>query len=547
MLLRIFLGSVVSVVLAVTNGQQEPGTPMANGQQEPGTPMANGQQEPGTPMANGQQEPGTPMANGQQEPGTPMANGQQEPGTPMANGQQEPGTPMANGLPPPPSSSSSSPPPPPPPLLLVSFDGFRADYLRQYHMPHLELLYRGGVLVEELTNIFSTKTFPNHYSLVTGLYAESHGIMASNMYDAATNKTFSIARDKDPFWWNQALPLWLTALDSNYSTAAAMWPGSDVAIRNRTATHFLPYNSSVTFAERLAKVTGWLKGSEQERGVMFAALYWEEPDMSGHRFGPDNTTAMAEALREVDDHVGLLVSELQRAGLWGRVNVLVTSDHGMAQCSAQRLIRLDDCLHPHNYTLVDLAPVTALLPTQDADTVFSLLDKCHPHMTAYQKKGIPDRLHYRNNPRVQPIILLADEGWMIVQRGDRLPTLGNHGYDNALPSMHPFLAASGPGFRRGYRMSGLKSVDVYPLMCRLLGVPPAPNNGSLAQARCLLSGERCLEGAVVAGVVVGVLLLLTTITCLFGLMRPRLPRGALQFQRLQLEEEEDDDDEPLLD
>ncbi|XP_056443480.1 bis(5'-adenosyl)-triphosphatase enpp4 [Gadus chalcogrammus] len=454
------------------------------------------------------------------------------------NGQQE------HGPPPPPPSPSS----PPPPLLLVSFDGFRADYLWQYPMPNLELLYRGGVLVEELTNIFSTKTFPNHYSLVTGLYAESHGILASNMYDAAHNKTFSLAHDQDPFWWSQALPLWLTALDSNYSTAAAMWPGSDVAIGNRTATHFLPYNASMPFAERLAEVSSWLRGSEQERGVMFTALYWEEPDRTGHKYGPDNTSAMTQALKEVDDHVGLLVSELQRAGLWGRVNVLVTSDHGMTQCSAQRLIRLDDCLHPNNYTLVDLAPVTALLPTQDADKVFDLLDKCHPHMTAYQKKAIPDRLHYRNNPRVQPIILLADEGWMIIQRGDLLPTLGNHGYDNALPSMHPFLAASGPGFRQGYRMSGLQSVDVYPLMCHLLGVVPAPHNGSLAKARCLLQGEGCLDVALVAGVVVGVLLLLTSVTCLFGLMRPRGPRRPLQFRRLHLEEgEEEDDDEPLLD
>ncbi|KAG7251628.1 hypothetical protein CRUP_004758, partial [Coryphaenoides rupestris] len=94
----------------------------------------------------------------------------------------------------------------------------------------------------------------------------------------------------------------------------------------------------------------------------------------------------------------------------------------MAQCSAQRLIRLDDCLYPDNYTLVDLAPLTAIIPTQDPDKVFSLLSGCHPHMTAYRKEGIPERLHYRDNPRVQPIILLADEGWMIIRRGDELPT-----------------------------------------------------------------------------------------------------------------------------
>ncbi|TNN48382.1 Bis(5'-adenosyl)-triphosphatase enpp4 [Liparis tanakae] len=324
----------------------------------------------------------------------------------------------------------------PPPLLLVSFDGFRADYLRRFPMPNLKRLYGQGVLVEQLTNVFITKTFPNHYSLVTGLYPESHGILASNMYDPVTHESFHVGPATDPAWWDEARPLWVTALDSGYETAATMWPGSDVAIGNRTPSHFLPYDSD-------------------GQGTMFTALYWEEPDWSGHIFGPDNDTAMSRVLKEVDDNVGLLISELVRTGLWGRVNVLVTSDHGMTQCSAERLIRLDDCLHPDNYTLVDLSPVTALIPLR----------------------------------------------------------VGDHGYDNSLTSMHPFMAAVGPGFRRGHRISSMQSVDVYPLMCHLLAVPQQPNNGTLDQARLLLLGaEPYWEAPVVVGMVVGVLLVLTTIT-----------------------------------
>ncbi|KAM6945332.1 bis(5'-adenosyl)-triphosphatase enpp4 [Aplochiton taeniatus] len=434
--------------------------------------------------------------------------------------------------------------PSPPPVLLVSFDGFRADYLKRFPMPNLERLYSQGVLVEKMTNVFTTKTFPNHYSLVTGLYAESHGILASSMYDQATHKHFNLVNDSDPFWWNQAQPLWITAQDSGYSTAAMMWPGSDVTIRNRTATHFLPYDPAVTFPVRLDNVTKWLLGDGKEKGVSFAALYWEEPDRTGHIYGPDNTTAMAQALKEVDAAVGLLVSELNRTGLWGRVNVIVTSDHGMAQCSPDRLIRLDGCLHPDNYTAVDLTPVAALIPRGDPDTVFALLKNCHPNMTAYLKKDIPDRLHYSHNERIPPIILVADEGWTIVQRGG-LPRLGDHGYDNALPSMHPFLAAVGPAFRQGYRLPELQSVDVYPMMCHLLSVPPGPNNGTLAHARCFLAGESCVDVPVVVGVVIGVLLLLTTLTGLFQVLKPRRHPSSRPFQRLQLEEEDDDD--PLLD
>ncbi|KAI3365984.1 hypothetical protein L3Q82_009811 [Scortum barcoo] len=435
----------------------------------------------------------------------------------------------------------------PPPLLLVSFDGFRADYLQRFPMPNLKLLYSQGVLVEQLTNVFITKTFPNHYSLVTGLYAESHGILGiciSNMYDPVSHKYFHVNNDTDPMWWSEAQPLWLTALDHGYKTAAVMWPGSDVTIRNRTATHFFPYNPAVTFRQRLGNITDWIQGNGTEQGVKFAALYWEEPDRSGHIFGPDNNTAMGEALKEVDDNIGLLVSELKRTGLWGRVNVLITSDHGMAQCSAERLIRLDDCLPSENYTLVDLSPVTALIPHKDPEATVALLNKCHKHLTAYLKKRIPDRLHYRNNERVQPVILIADEGWTIVQRGNKLPRLGDHGYDNSLPSMHPFMAATGPSFRQGYRLSSLHSVDLYPLMCHLLSVTAQPNNGTLTKARCLLTAEKCWDVSLMVGLVIGVLLVLTTLTVLFRFMSSRHRPGPRPFQRLQVDD--DDDDDPLL-
>uniref|UniRef100_A0A3P8SXT7 bis(5'-adenosyl)-triphosphatase n=1 Tax=Amphiprion percula TaxID=161767 RepID=A0A3P8SXT7_AMPPE len=432
----------------------------------------------------------------------------------------------------------------PPPLLLVSFDGFRADYLQRFPMPNLKLLYSQGVLVEQLTNVFITKTYPNHYSLVTGLYAESHGIVSSNMYDPVTRKHFHVPNDTDPMWWSEAQPLWITALDSGYKTAAMMWPGSEVIIGNRTATHFSPYNVHVTFQQRLRNVTNWILGNGKEEGVKFAALYWEEPDRSGHIFGPDNTTAMGKALKEVDDNIGLLMSELKRTGLWGRINILITSDHGMAQCSAERLIRLDNCLHPDNYTLVDLTPVAALIPKNNTEAVFNTLRKCHPNMTAYLKNTIPDCLHYRNNERIQPIILVADEGWTIVQRGDKLPRLGDHGYDNSLPSMHPFLAATGPSFRQGYQISSLQSLDVYPLMCHLLSVPPQPNNGTLTQARCLLAAETCWDAPMVIGLVVGVLLVLTAITVLFRFLSVRHRLGPRPFQRLQVDY--DDDDDPLL-
>uniref|UniRef100_A0A8C2HP17 bis(5'-adenosyl)-triphosphatase n=1 Tax=Cyprinus carpio TaxID=7962 RepID=A0A8C2HP17_CYPCA len=427
-----------------------------------------------------------------------------------------------------------------PPLLLVSFDGFRADYLNKYSFPNLERFFSDGVLVRELTNVFTTKTFPNHYSLVTGLYAESHGILASIMYDPVSKKTFSIQNDSDPFWWNEATPIWVSVEESGYKAAAAMWPGTDVNIQNHTLKYQFKYDPKVTFQERLGNLTQWMT---TDKSVKFAALYWEEPDRSGHMYGPDNTTEMSRVLKEVDGHVGFLMEQLNKTGLWGKVNVIITSDHGMAQCSQERLIKLDDCIRPGSYRVVDLTPVAAIIPLEGNSTVYKNLSSCHGHMKVYLKDDVPDRLHYKNNGRIQPILLVADEGWTIVKNG-KLPRLGDHGYDNTFPSMHPFLAAHGPAFRKGYKMSSFNSVDLYPLMCHLMGVPPMPNNGSFAHVRCALVNEQCGELALAVGLVIGVLIILTIFTCLFKLMKNRDVSSSRPFARLELEE--DDDDEPLL-
>ncbi|XP_074519941.1 bis(5'-adenosyl)-triphosphatase enpp4-like [Halichoeres trimaculatus] len=397
----------------------------------------------------------------------------------------------------------------PPPVLLVSFDGFRADYLKRFPMPNLKLLYKEGVLVEELTNVFVTKTFPNHYSLVTGLHPESHGIVANVMIDPDSKQQFSTGKKTDPWWWNEAEPIWVTALDSGYKTASMMWPGADIAIRDRTPTYFLQYIPEMTFKQRAEIVAKWILGDGKEGGVKFAALYWEEPDKSGHHYGPDNMAAMAPVLKEVDDNVGILVAELKQTGLWGYINILIVSDHGMTQCSDERLIKLDECLRPDSYTAVYFAPVTAIIPHEDPKSIVEQLNKCHPHLKAFLKKDVPERLHYRNNKRIQPVIAVADEGWSIVKTGNKSKYMGDHGYDNALPSMHPFLAATGPSFRQGFQISNMNSLDVYPLMCHLLSMPPLPNNGTLIRARYLLAAETTWDVGQPTLLIGGLLLLAT--------------------------------------
>ncbi|NXC48133.1 ENPP4 triphosphatase, partial [Penelope pileata] len=428
-----------------------------------------------------------------------------------------------------------------PRLLLVSFDGFRADYLETYNLPHLREFIEDGVLVRQVTNAFITKTFPNHYTIVTGLYEESHGIVANDMYDVDTKKKFSQFNDSDPFWWNEAVPIWVTNQQQGKGlSAAAMWPGTDVKINNATPAFFMKYNFSVPFEERVERVVTWLNSSDPV--VNFVTLYWEEPDVSGHKYGPEDTENMRKVLERVDDHVGFLSSKLKALGLWDAVNVIITSDHGMAQCSPKQLIVLDACVHRSNYTLIDRSPVAAVLPKNNTKYLYNLLKKCNIHMKVYLKEEIPDRFHYRHNKRIQPIILVADEGWTIVQN-ESLSKLGDHGYDNTLPSMHPFLAARGPAFHRGYKQSTINNIDIYPMMCHILGLTPQPHNGTLSNTKCLLTDQWCIGLPEAIGIVTGALMVLTTFTCIVIIISKNRVAPSRPFSRLRLQS---DDDDPLI-
>ncbi|KAE8605333.1 hypothetical protein XENTR_v10015066 [Xenopus tropicalis] len=424
-----------------------------------------------------------------------------------------------------------------PRLIILSFDGFRADYLTRFPMPNLDEFMKEGVQVEEVKNVFITKTFPNHYSLVTGLYAESHGIVANHMYDNDTRQVFHM-NDSNSKWWDEATPIWVTNQKQGHKSGCAMWPGCNVPMHNVTLNASLNYNPNVTFTERVNNVTMWL--TRPNDPINFATIYWEEPDASGHRFGPDDHDNMAKVLKEVDEHVGYLMSELKKAKLWDTVNVIITSDHGMAQCSKDRIIKLNDCIGPGNYTLVDDNPVAAILPLSDTQLVYDLLRNCHPHMKVYRKEEIPERWHYKHNSRIQPLLLVADEGWMITQNHS-ISMLGDHGYDNDLHSMHPFLAAHGPAFRKGYRMRTINSVDIYPLMCHILGITGLPNNGTLKDIKCLLVNQCYIQIPEAIGIVIGAIMVLTTLTCIIVMLKKKMP-STRQFSRLQFQ----DDDDPLI-
>ncbi|NXY89682.1 ENPP5 phosphodiesterase, partial [Alcedo cyanopectus] len=375
-----------------------------------------------------------------------------------------------------------------PRVLLVSFDGFRWDYIYRVPTPNFHYAMEKGVHVKQVTNVFITKTYPNHYTMVTGLYAESHGIVANEMYDPVLNETFSLNKtdtNKSKFW-EEASPIWVTNQREGHKTGAAMWPGTDVKIHGVFPTYYMPYDESVSFENRVSRLIDWFTSEEP---INLGLLYWEQPDGMGHALGPESPL-MEPIISDIDKKLGYLMAELKKAKLWDVINVIITSDHGMSESSSERLIELDQYVDRELYDIIDHSPVVAILPKEGKlDEVYEALANAHPNMTVYKKEQIPDRFHYKHNRKIQPILAVADIGWEIVHNKSDGFQFGNHGYDNMLAEMHPIFVAFGPAFKKNTTKEAMNSTDLYPLLCCLLGITPLPNNGSLSTVQDLLAEE----------------------------------------------------------
>ncbi|MDX2192713.1 MAG: ectonucleotide pyrophosphatase/phosphodiesterase [Gemmatimonadales bacterium] len=378
-------------------------------------------------------------------------------------------------------------------VVLVSLDGFRADYLDRGVSPNLAALAARGVRAEWLEASFPTKTFPNHWTLVTGLIPDHHGVVGNTMRDAALG-SFSMSKldaVRDGRWWGGE-PIWATAERQGMRTAAMFWPGSESDAGGVRPSRWLPFDDRFPNAARVDSVLAWLTrpGAEAARLV---TLYYSDVDHAGHDEGPDGP-GVPVAIARVDSMIGRLVAGLAARGLTERVNIVVVSDHGMAASGADRLIRLDDYVSLEDVDVVDWTPVGMLQPKPGREqAVERALRGAHPHLRVYRRDELPPAFRFGKHPRVTALVLVADEGWNITtrERAAKWAAVGGtHGYDQRLPSMHAIFVAAGPGIRRGARVPGFANVHVYPLLAHLLGLRPAPTDGSLDAVRGVLPVAR---------------------------------------------------------
>ena len=380
-------------------------------------------------------------------------------------------------------------------VILVSIDGFRWDYLDRYQPPALLRLAAAGVRAEGLISQFPSKTFPNHYTLVTGLRLANHGIVSNNMRAPDIPGEFSLANREvlaDPRWWGGE-PIWNTVEQQGKVAAAMFWPGSETMIGGHQATYWTPFDDPFPNDERVKRVLEWLQLPNGKR-PSFLTLYFSDVDNTGHEYGPESAE-VRDAVLSVDRSIGKLVAGVDAMGLGDRVNYVVVSDHGMSALSADRVIVLDKYIDLTTVDVIDWAPVLGLSPKDgNVDKLYAALKDKHPHLAVYRRNDIPAQYGLAGHPRVSPVIGIADEGWNITSArdlnrwgsGDRRPPAGTHGYDPRAKSMHGLFVASGPRLRSGVVVPPFENVHVYDLMCALLGITPAKNDGDPAITRDML-------------------------------------------------------------
>ncbi|TGZ82194.1 Phosphodiest-domain-containing protein [Ascodesmis nigricans] len=411
-----------------------------------------------------------------------------------------------------------------PTTILISLDGFRADFLNRHLTPTLQSFVDSGVSPGYMLPSFPSVTFPNHWTLATGLLPEAHGIVGNAFFSPALNRSFYYtdpARSMQAEWWGGE-PVWMTAEKNNLKAAVHMWPGSEAPGRGSSILD--KFNGSETLENKYSRVLELLDIADSKTRPNLVAMYVPNVDSAGHKFGP-NSTETDTAIKSVDTMLGSLFSGLEARNRTEITNIVIVSDHGMATTSTDRLIYFDDLVDPKLIEHIDGWPLFGLRPynSEDVEKIYDTIKSHHrPGESKWdvylRDKNMPTRYHFSQNERIAPLWIIPHTGWAIITRKE-FPTKpkkyhpkGIHGYDNQHPLMRALFVARGPAFRRLHgpgkawikgnkaqkggevrkgTVKPFRNTEVYNLICGSLGIqPPKGTNGTLTIKKLRLIEEK---------------------------------------------------------
>jgi predicted AlkP superfamily pyrophosphatase or phosphodiesterase len=373
-------------------------------------------------------------------------------------------------------------------VLLISFDAFRWDYYKLYSTPNLNRMAKDGVKAERLIPSFPTKTFPNHYSIVTGLYPDHHNLI-DNSFSAPDLGLFYRMGDRaaveNPAFYGGE-PVWATAEKQGIKAASFFWVGSEAPVGGKYPTYWKKYDEKITYQARIDTVMKWLSYPLDKRpGIV--TLYFDEPDLTSHDFGPVSPET-GKVVATLDSIVGVIRKKISSLPDAKKINLIILSDHGIGPVSSDKYINLRAVIPERMIaSMTGGNPVYAVNSKEGKiDSVLFLL-KNVKGLKAWKKSDLPAKWHYGTNPRIPEILIVADSSWSLGTRSDGSSIKGGaHGYDNYNSDMSAIFYAAGPAFKKNYKFKELNNVDIYNLICRILDIKPAKNDGNPEHIKGLL-------------------------------------------------------------
>lgn len=377
--------------------------------------------------------------------------------------------------------------------ILISFDGFRWDYPNRGITPTFKMIAENGVSALSLQPSFPSKTFPNHYTIVTGLYPQNHGLISNNMYDPFYDEYFSLGDRSavENSRWYKGEAIWETARKQGIITASYFWPGSEIDIEYRRPDYFQYYEHERPYMKRMDGIIEWLKLPYDERPI-FITVYFDAADTYGHRFGP-NSVEINSTIMSLDSLLNTLLNKLKEINLFDSTNIIVVSDHGMNEISSERVINIDEILKGLKYKIIDDGPFMFVFPKVKHKTIiYNTLKENEKNYRVYYKDELPEHYNLSASHLLPDIVVIADLGWSLVNEKTadsyyNKSISGNHGYDNYFIDMHGIFYAMGPSFKKNYKIGTVLNIDIYPLLCKILNIKPKTNiDGKLERIQTIL-------------------------------------------------------------
>ena len=371
-------------------------------------------------------------------------------------------------------------------LIVLSMDGFRWDYPDRAKTPSLDSIALHGVK-GKVQPAFPTKTFPNHYTIATGLYPDHHGIVSNEFWDDSLKQFYRISDRKsveNPVFY-KGEPIWATAEKQGVKSATLFWVGSEAPVQGIYPSYWKRYQHDMPFEDRIDTIIAWLQLPESKRPHLIM-WYLHEPDAIGHHTGPQSKQTLKK-IEYLDRLIGVFIQKLKNTKVANKVDFIITSDHGMGSISPEKSIFLEDYIDSNDVTII-----TGANPVYNIKVKKGKLEKVYqklqiPHLKCWKSGNLPQRLHYGNNPRDLDLVLVADSAWSIYKnREAQISARGTHGYDNANSDMFAVFYATGPSFKQNYQQELFSNTDLYSLFAHILNIKPAKTDGDFSKVKGML-------------------------------------------------------------